>query len=155
MVICKAESQASSTAKASTPDEAEPKFNTGDTINLTAGENLRSISLASESVTLLDLVNGSSTSKDDVWVQAHKIKLLVSDKESLLMPAFALTDRHINFAQVLFRQQYPSVSGFTSTLLQYKPLPTKTNNWDANYPLPWFSLGGSRQKGFQRICHSV
>ena len=49
----------------------------------------------------------------------------MSDKECLLTPGSSLTDKHINFAQTLLRSQYPSVSGLTSTLLQYKSLPTK------------------------------
>ena len=36
----------------------------------------------------------------------------------------SLTDKHINFTQVL-RIQYPSISGFMLTLLQYKPLTNK------------------------------
>ena len=43
----------------------------------------------------------------------------------MLTPGSSLTDKHINFAQTLLRSQYPSVSGLTSTLLQYKSLPTK------------------------------
>ena len=63
---------------------------------------------------------------DDVfWVKVGKCALLMSDKECLLTPGSSLTDKHVNFAQTLLRSQYPSVSGLTSTLLQYKSLPTK------------------------------
>ena len=59
------------------------------------------------------------------WVKVGKCTLLMPDKECLLTPGSSLTDKHINFAQTLLRSQYPSVSGLTSTLLQYKSLPTK------------------------------
>ena len=62
---------------------------------------------------------------DAFWVKVGKCTLLMSDKECLLTPGSSLTDKHINFAQTLLRSQYPSVSGLTSTLLQYKSLPTK------------------------------
>jgi len=35
------------------------------------------------------------------------------------------TDKHIDFAQTLFKKQYPGASGLLSTLLQYIPLPMK------------------------------
>jgi len=92
------------------------KFSTGAT-------NSKSVAL--ESITLPDLsiVNESSNSEDNVWVQARKSILSLSDKESLLTLRCPLTDKHINFAQVLFKEQYPSVSGlcqpyYSTSLLQ-------------------------------------
>ena len=101
---------------------------TGDAHKFTTGatafrQNLKSVT--SEPITLPDLVNESSSSEDNVWVQVRKSKLSLSDKESLLTLERPLIDKHINFAQVLFKEQYPNVSGFMSTLLQYKPLTAK------------------------------
>jgi len=60
-----------------------------------------------------------------VWLEVGRFKLLVSDKDVLLTPGLPLTDKHINFAQMLLKKQYLGTAGFVSTLLQYKPLPTK------------------------------
>ena len=60
-----------------------------------------------------------------MWVQIRKSKLSLSDKESLLTLGCPLTGKHINFAQVLFKEQYPSISDLMSTLPQYKPLTAK------------------------------
>jgi len=56
--------------------------------------------VASESISLPDLaiVNESSNSEDNVWVQARKSKLSLSDKENLLTLGCLLTEKHINFA---------------------------------------------------------
>jgi len=87
------------------------------------GRNLKSAT--SEAITLPEL-NESSYSEDNVWVQIRKSKLSLSDKESLLTIGCPLTDKHIlNFAQALFKEQYPSISDFMSTLQQYKPLTAK------------------------------
>lgn len=74
-----------------------------------------------ESIIISDTVDEKTTAASDViWMQAGKCTLLLSDKEHLLTPGFALTDKHINFVQTLLRNQYPGVCGLTSTLLQYK-----------------------------------
>jgi len=51
--------------------------------------------------------------------------LLLSDKYVLLTSGLPLTDKHINFEQMLFKKQYPGTAGFVSTILQYKPQPIK------------------------------
>ena len=43
----------------------------------------------------------------------------------LLMLGALLTDKHINYAQALMKQQFASVGGLQSTLFQYKPLQNK------------------------------
>ena len=59
------------------------------------------------------------------WVPVRQSEPSMSDKESLLTPGCALTVKYVNFAQGAMSY---SVAGFMSTLLQYKPLPTKLTN---------------------------
>ena len=82
--------------------------------------------VSAASIIIPDSVDHSSNLEEDmVWVEVGRSKLLLSDKDVLLTPGLPLTDKHINFAQMLFKKQYPGTAGFVSTLLQYKPLPTK------------------------------
>ena len=60
-----------------------------------------------------------------VWISANKNTLLLADKEVLLTHGASLTDKHINYAQALLRQQFIRVGWLQSTLFQYKPLQHK------------------------------
>ena len=63
-----------------------------------------------------------TTNSDHTWVQANKWALALADKETLLTYGSLLTDKYINYAQVLLQNQFTNVTGLQSTLLQYKPL---------------------------------
>ena len=71
-----------------------------------------------------EVVVGRNVDKEHVWVSA-KNTLLLADKEVLLTHGSSLTDKHINYAQALLRQQFTCVGGLQSTLFQYKPLQDK------------------------------
>jgi len=81
------------------------------------------------SITLPDVTDEGCTAKtelkDCIWVRFGRSTLLLSDKDALLTSGVSLTDKHINFALALFRDQHPEISGFLSTLQQYKPLPKR------------------------------
>ena len=62
---------------------------------------------------------------EHVWVSANKNTLLMTDKKVLLMTGISLTDKHINYAQALLKQQFTCVGGLQSTLFQYRPLQNK------------------------------
>ena len=64
----------------------------------------------------------TTKNSDHTWVQAKKCTLTLADKETLLTFGSLLTDKHINYAQVLLQNQFTNVTGLQSTLLQYKPL---------------------------------
>ena len=84
---------------------------------------------AEVSISLPDLTDEECVAKakleDYIWVRSGRSTLLLSDKEAVLTSGYSLTDKHINFAQALFRKQYPKISGFLSTLQQYKSLPIR------------------------------
>lgn len=71
------------------------------------------------------VVEDNNVDSENVWVSANKNTLHVADKEILLMPGSSLTDKHINYAQALLRQQFTSVGGLQSMLFQYKALQHK------------------------------
>ena len=60
-----------------------------------------------------------------VWVEIDRLKLQSSDKITLCMHGRPLTDKHINYAQVLLKKQFPTIPGPQSTLQQYKELVVK------------------------------
>ena len=60
-----------------------------------------------------------------IWVDIDRLKLYITDKNILCTPGMPLTDKHINYAQVLLRKQFPTMSGLQSTLQQYKELAVK------------------------------
>ena len=60
-----------------------------------------------------------------IWVEIDRLKLYITDKNILCTPGRPLTDKHINYAQVLLRKKFPSMSGLQSTLQQYKELAVK------------------------------
>ena len=64
------------------------------------------------------------TSANETWLQAGSHKLTLYDKMTL-MNENELSDHHINFAQYLLLNQFPSIKGFRLTLLQEKPLTAK------------------------------
>ena len=78
-----------------------------------------SIKLTEESIVVAEV---DADSQKDVWVSANKNTLLRTDKEVLLMHGSSLTDKHINYAQALLKQQFTHVGELQSTLLQYKSL---------------------------------
>ena len=64
------------------------------------------------------------TSANKIWLQAGSHKLTLYDQMTLTNGS-ELNDHHINFAQYLLLNQFPSVKGFRLTLLQEKPLIVK------------------------------
>ena len=60
-----------------------------------------------------------------VWIEIDRLKSYITDKSILCTPGRPLTDKHINYAQVLLRKQFPTISGLQSTLQQYKELAVK------------------------------
>ena len=58
-----------------------------------------------------------SISEDLEWIHINSIILKKSDKE-LVLNGKRLSDMHINAAQKILSQQFPSISGFDSTLKQ-------------------------------------
>ena len=82
------------------------------------------------------------TLKEPLWVQFGKCTLLQSDKECLLSCGASLTDKHINFAQLLFKNQF----GYISELQSVQELTNQTSNRITNHSLTWMSLGHSVQK---------
>ena len=62
---------------------------------------------------------------DVVWVEINRLKLFSSDENILHTPGRPLTDKYINYAQVLLKQQFPSMPGLQSTLQQYKEVTVK------------------------------
>ena len=84
-----------------------------------------SIQSTPEPILVSEVVAGSNVDSEHVWVSANKNTLLFADKEVLLTHGSLLTDKHINYAQALLRQQFTCVVGLQSTLFQYKPLQDK------------------------------
>ena len=62
-----------------------------------------------------------------VWVEIDRLKLQSSDKITLCTPGRPLIDKHINYAQVLLKKQFPTIPGLQSTLKQYKELVVKVD----------------------------
>jgi len=96
----------------------------GQSTSSAVSESVVTKSVTAVSIALPNSVE-DNTSNLALWIEVGRTKLFQSDKELLLSRGIPLTDKHINFAQALFKAQYPGVSGFLSTLLQYKPLPKK------------------------------
>ena len=67
------------------------------------------------------------TSANETWLQAGSHKLTLYDQMTLIN-GNELSDHHINFAQYLMLNQFPSIKGFRLTLLQEKPLTARLPN---------------------------
>ena len=124
-----------SSAKIATSDKVNSRHNNLSTdisalstANTEGNKSKAEVNIYPEDLAVSIAVSDSTIDEetnDIILVQVGNCTLLISNKECLLTPGFSLTDKHINFAQTLLRSQYPGVSGLTSTLLQYKSLPTK------------------------------
>ena len=78
---------------------------------------------------LLDFTEDCSRIVDKEWVQFGKgLVLTTADKEHILAGE-KLNDRHIDFAQNILKEQFCTIRGLQSTLLQEKPrkMPTEKN----------------------------
>ena len=66
----------------------------------------------------------------EIWLCRERCVLRMTDRYNIVSEA-RLTDRHIDFSQLILKEQFPSIHGFQSTLLlANKPAPV-TNK--ANY----------------------
>ena len=119
-IIHEATNQDSNKARTGDTEGDAHKFTTGATaLN---GRNPKSAT--SEAIKLPE-VNESSILEDNVWV---KIKAFIVRQRKSVDPRLSTHRQTQKFAQVLFKEQYPSISGFMSTLLQYKPLTAKLSS---------------------------
>jgi len=66
--------------------------------------SVNSMSVATVSIALPDSVGDTGTNDLVLWVEVGRTKLLLADKEILQSPGILLTDKHINFAQTLFKK---------------------------------------------------
>ena len=80
---------------------------------------------ACEPIVVAGVVAANDANNENVWVSANKNTLLITDKKVLLIYGTSLTDKHINYAQALLKQQFAGVGGLQFTLFQYKPLTNK------------------------------
>jgi len=62
-------------------------------------------------------VTDDSLNHSAVWMTFDRCSLLVSDRITI-ETGKQLSDKHINFAQRMIKNQFPSVGGLKSTLLQ-------------------------------------
>ena len=84
-----------------------------------------SIQSTPEPILVSEVVAGSNVDSEHVCVSANKNTLLLVNKAVLLTHGSPLTDKHINYAQALLRQQFTCVAGLQSTWFQYKLLQDK------------------------------
>ncbi|KAL5503163.1 hypothetical protein EMCRGX_G010071 [Ephydatia muelleri] len=57
---------------------------------------------------------------EQIWVKCGDVTLTKQEKDRLI-GGHELSDTHINFAQLLLKQQFPNIDGFRNTLQQNKP----------------------------------
>ena len=63
-----------------------------------------------------------------VWLKMCHVQLSEADRMTVLTFGCQLNDKHVNLAQKLLQNQFPSISGLTSTLTQTQGSQGKINS---------------------------